>query len=92
MFFNRQLLLGMVVSLAFIVLFFVTVDVGDMGDALAEAKYQFIVPAVLLYFVALFFRALRWQYLLSPVAKIATSRLFPWCRWDTWQTIFYPPG
>lgn len=77
MFFNRQLLLGMVVSLAFIVLFFVTVDVGDMGDALAEAKYQFIVPAVLLYFVALFFRALRWQYLLSPVAKIATSRLFP---------------
>ena len=77
MFLNRQFLFGMVVSLAFIILFFVTVDIGDMGDALAEAKYQFIVPAVLLYFVALFFRALRWQYLLSPVAKIGASRLFP---------------
>ena len=74
---SPRILLGMGVSLAFLLLFFVIVDVGDMGQALAAAKYRFILPAIALYFVALFFRSLRWQFLLTPVSRIPVARLFP---------------
>ena len=68
--------MGLAVSLVFIALFFLIVDIEEMGEALADAKYQYIVPAVLLYFVALLFRTLRWQYLLSPLRRFPPSRLF----------------
>ena len=74
---SRRFLLGMGVSLAFLLLFLLIVDLGEMGHALASAKYRFIFPAIALYFVALFFRSLRWQFLLSPVSRIPVARLFP---------------
>ena len=74
---SPRFLLGMGVSLAFLLLFFLIVDVGEMGQALVAAKYRFILPAIALYFVALFFRALRWQFLLTPVSRISVARLFP---------------
>ena len=74
---SRRFLLGMGVSLAFLLLFFIIVDVGEMGQSLASAKYRFIAPAIALYFVALFFRSIRWQFLLTPVNRIPVARLFP---------------
>ncbi len=74
---SRRFLLGMAVSLAFLLLFFFIVDLGEMGNALASAKYRFILPAIVLYFVALFFRSIRWQFLLTPVSRIPVARLFP---------------
>ena len=77
MIFSHRFLLGMGVSLAFVLLFFLFVDLGEMGQALASAKYRFILPAIALYFIALFFRSLRWQFLLTPVSRIPVARLFP---------------
>lgn len=74
---SRRLWLGLAVSLVFVFLFLVTVDIGDVADALTDAKYQYLAPAVMLYFLAVFFRTLRWRYLLSPVRKVGVSRLFP---------------
>ena len=74
---SPRILLGMGVSLVFLLLFFLIVDVGEMSQALATAKYRFILPAIALYFVALFFRSLRWQFLLTPVSRIPVARLFP---------------
>ncbi len=74
---SRRFVLGIAVSLAFVLLFFLIVDLGEMGHALASAKYRFIVPAIALYFVALFFRSVRWQFLLTPVSRIPVARLFP---------------
>ena len=74
---SPRFLLGMGVSLAFLLLFFLIVDVGEMSQALATAKYRFILPAIALYFVALFFRSIRWQFLLTPVSRIPVARLFP---------------
>jgi uncharacterized protein (TIRG00374 family) len=74
---SRRFLLGTAVSLVFLLLFFLIVDVGEMSQALATAKYRFILPAIALYFVALFFRSLRWQFLLTPVSRIPVARLFP---------------
>ncbi len=69
--------MGLAVSVAFIALFFLTVDIHEMGGALADARYQYVAPAVALYFVAVLFRTLRWQYLLAPVRRFGAVRLFP---------------
>ena len=53
------------------------VDLGEIRDALSHANYIFVVPAIGLYFVAVFFRALRWRYLLSPLGSFSLGRLYP---------------
>ena len=55
---SRRLWLGLAVSLVFVFLFLVTVDIGDVADALIDAKYQYLAPAVMLHFLAVFFRTL----------------------------------
>ena len=77
MFASRRFWLGLAVSSAFIALFFLTVDEREMGEALGDADYRYIAPAIFLYFVAVLVRTLRWQYLLSPVRRFALGRLFP---------------
>ena len=48
-----------------------------MGEALGEANYLFLLPAILIYFVGVYFRSLRWQYLLKPLGSFSSFRLFP---------------
>ena len=49
----------------------------EIRDALSQANYSFVIPAIGLYFVAVFFRALRWRYLLSPLGSFTLGRLYP---------------
>ena len=74
---SRRLWFGLAVSLVFLFLLFLRVDVGDTVRSLGEANYLFVVPAVGLYFVAVVFRTLRWRFLLSHLKPISTERLFP---------------
>ena len=73
---ERQLWLGMVISLAFLVLFFYRVDLLGMTRAVVEANYLYTLPAVAIYFIGVWFRTLRWHYLLRPVKNIGASELF----------------
>ena len=77
MVFNRRFGVGLAVSLAFLLLLFYRVDLGEVGEQLRGANYLYLVPAVVLYFVAVFFRTLRWRYLLDPMRSFAMSRLYP---------------
>ena len=52
-------------------------DLDEIRDALSQANYSFVIPAIALYFVAVFFRALRWRYLLSPLGSFSVGRLYP---------------
>ena len=53
------------------------VGLGDIRKALSEANYSFVIPAIALYFVAVYFRAFRWRYLLSPLGTFPVGRLYP---------------
>ena len=54
------------------------VDFAKVGDALASANYAYTVPALGLYILALWFRTVRWRYLLEPITGGKTRRaLFP---------------
>ena len=74
---SRRLWFGLAVSLVFLLLLFLRVDLRDTVRSLGEANYLFVVPAIALYFVAVVFRALRWRFLLSHLKPIPVDRLLP---------------
>ena len=48
-----------------------------MGRALSEANYLFLLPGILLYYLGVYFRAVRWRFLLKPLRSFSSIRLFP---------------
>src|SRR3990167_3573191 len=74
---SRRLWLGLGGTGLFLGLFFWRTDLGDLGDALAQANYWWVVPAVAIWFVSAAFRSLRWHYLLQRLAKLSTRTLYP---------------
>ena len=74
---SGQFWIGIGISIALLVLFFVTVDLGRLLDALAGANYLYVAPAVGLYLVSLLFRTIRWQWLLRHLRAAGLVRLYP---------------
>mgnify|MGYP001210055724 CR=1 FL=1 len=74
---NWQLWLGLSVSAVLLLALAYQVDLAEMADALADANYLYVVPAIALYFVAVYFRALRWRFMLSPLRVFPVGRLYP---------------
>lgn len=48
-----------------------------MLDALGGANYWYIIPAIGMYFVSLYFRSMRWSVMLRHIKPIGARRLFP---------------
>ena len=52
-------------------------DPSRLIDELAAANYLWLIPAVAIYFVGVWFRAMRWQFLLNPLRDFPVRRLYP---------------
>lgn len=74
---NWRFWAGVLVSVVALGLLVLLVDRRELAEALLTANYWYLAPAIVLYFVGQWFRALRWQYLLSPVSRISARRLYP---------------
>ena len=74
---SKKLWLGLAVSALFLTLFLYRVDYSETWDALREANYLYIVPAIAVYFGSLWFRTIRWQYLMKHLAEVPVARLYP---------------
>ena len=74
---NWRVWLAFLVSGGLLAILVLQVDPAKIGDALSDANYWYIIPAVALYFVAVYFRALRWRFLLSPLRVLPVKRLYP---------------
>jgi len=72
-----QFWLGGGVSVVLLLLLLYQVDMGDLKDALREADYYLLAPSIVVYFFAVFFRAVRWRYLLGPMGRFPVGRLYP---------------
>ncbi|HEY2982235.1 MAG TPA: lysylphosphatidylglycerol synthase transmembrane domain-containing protein [Anaerolineales bacterium] len=72
-----QLWAGLLISLLFIWLALRGLRLSEFWGALKSADYRWLVPAVAVYFVAVWMRAWRWHYLLGPIKKIPTRSMFP---------------
>jgi uncharacterized protein (TIRG00374 family) len=74
---NKHFLLGVAVSIVLLFLFLYRTDFVEMGRALKEANYVFLIPGVLIYFCGVYFRAWRWKFFLKPLGEFSSLRLFP---------------
>ena len=74
---SRGFWIGILISLILIGLFIRSTDLGEVKDAFSEANYVIALASLPVYFLALWMRTLRWQYLLRPVKRIAAIRLYP---------------
>jgi hypothetical protein len=74
---NWRLWIGIGVSGLFLFLLAYNVDLNEIVGSLTGANYLFVVPAISLYFLAVYFRSIRWHYLLSPLAMVKVNRLYP---------------
>jgi uncharacterized protein (TIRG00374 family) len=68
---------GILISGVFVYFSLRGLKVGDFWQAVKTANYWWILAGIAVYFVAVWARAWRWHYLLSPVKKIPTRKMFP---------------
>ena len=67
----------MIISVIFLYIALNGLHLGDVWSTLAEARYFWLIPGILVYFLAVWVRAWRWHYLLRPLKKIPTRTMFP---------------
>lgn len=69
--------IGILVSVLCLYLVFKGIDSRKVVEALKSTNYPYLVLAALVNLSAFWPRAKRWKYLLEPIKKIDTTRLFP---------------
>ncbi len=72
-----QLIIGLVISIAALVLALVGIDLKQVAETLARSDYRYLVPGVVAVLAYLLARAVRWQLLLGPGVSLAR------CFWVT---------
>jgi uncharacterized protein (TIRG00374 family) len=72
-----QFWIGILISAVFLYFSLRGLKLGDFWQVVKSANYWWIIPGIAVYFVAVWARAWRWHYLLNPVKKIPTRRMFP---------------
>jgi len=72
-----QFWVGLAISLVLLYFALRGLRLEELGRAIVDANYWWLIPGVAVYFVGVWARAWRWHYLLHPVKSISTSRLFP---------------
>ncbi len=72
-----QFWIGLIISIIFLYIALNGLQIGDVWNTLTEARYIWLLPGILVYFLAVWVRAWRWHYLLRPLKKIPTRTMFP---------------
>jgi len=72
-----QFWLGVAISLVFIYFALRGLHLEDLGEAMRQANYWWLIPGVAVYFLGVWARAWRWHYLLRPVKSVPTRVMFP---------------
>jgi len=72
-----QFFLGLAISAIFVWVSLQGIDLSKAWAALQGANYWWLIPAVAVYFLAVWARAWRWHYLLRPLKRISLRTMFP---------------
>jgi len=73
----RRTALGLLIAVPVLAFVFLRTDVTETIEALKDANYLLIVPAVALFLAAVWLQAVRWRFLLKPLADVSPVRLYP---------------
>ena len=74
---SRRYWIGLIISTIFLVILISQIDYKEMIQSLRDANYFYVFPGICVYFISLYFRSIRWKYLLSPFGATTTARLYP---------------
>jgi uncharacterized protein (TIRG00374 family) len=69
---------GAAISVVLIALFLRATHPRELGRALEEVNYWYLLPATAVLFLAICARCVRWSILMRPVAPLSPVRLFPY--------------
>lgn len=72
-----QLWLGLLVSAFFLWLALRSLKLDEVWVRIQQANYRWIIPGIIVYFLAVWARTWRWDYMLRPLKHIPLVRLFP---------------
>jgi hypothetical protein len=72
-----QFWLGVGISAIFLYLALRDINFALLWKELLEANYLWLVPGVIVFFIALWVRSWRWHYMLRPLKTIPTRKMFP---------------
>lgn len=72
-----QLWVGLLISAIFLYLALRGLKLEDVWGNMRSANYWWLAPSVAVYFVAVWARTWRWDYMLRPLKHIPVRRLFP---------------
>ncbi|UCF05086.1 MAG: flippase-like domain-containing protein [bacterium] len=73
---NWKTIVGILISASFLYLAFRKVDLNELKATFQAADYVYVVPSMLLIMASVWFRTLRWRFLLKPVKTIPLPSLF----------------
>ncbi len=72
-----QFWIGIIISVAFLWLALRGLSLAEVLAVLPGITYWWLIPGIVVYFIAVWARAWRWHYLLRPIKSIPTRRMFP---------------
>ncbi|MFQ5422085.1 MAG: lysylphosphatidylglycerol synthase transmembrane domain-containing protein [Anaerolineae bacterium] len=72
-----QFWIGVIISAIFLWLALRGLDLGEVWADMRQANYLWLIPSVAVYFLAVWVRTWRWDYMLRPLKQIPLKRLFP---------------
>lgn len=73
---QKRFWLGLAISLILVAYVFYQTDPAKILASLQQAQYGYLIPGLILYFVGVGVRTLRWHFLLRPVKVISSGALF----------------
>jgi len=73
---RRRLVLGILISLAFLYLAMRNIQWGELWQSFREADYLYLIPALLIVILINWVRAYRWRLLMYPDTHLPLSRVF----------------
>ncbi|MEX0749607.1 MAG: lysylphosphatidylglycerol synthase transmembrane domain-containing protein [Dehalococcoidia bacterium] len=74
---SRGFWIGIAVSVVLVGLFVRSTDFGEVRTAFEDVNWLLALASLPVYFLGLWMRTVRWQYLLRPVKRVAAIRLYP---------------
>ncbi len=66
----QNILLNTGISLFFLDFVFAEINLVEVGAALTQANYVMLIPSTLFVLLHMYFRTLRWQWLLKPLGEV----------------------
>lgn len=72
-----QFWVGVIISVAFLAWALSKLHLGEVWQDIKTAKFIWLLPGVAAYFLGVIVRSWRWHYMLRPLKKISTWKMFP---------------